>query len=145
VPARHWLTNRVANPVLRRLLRSPLGRLPGRRLAVVRYTGVTSGRVRELVAGYARIGTTVWIWVGDAGSKRWWRNFRTPVPVELELAGEQVRGRGVADPEACRHGVAAYVAGVPGAARAMRLKAPPDRLGPGELAGVVLVRVHLAG
>jgi hypothetical protein len=149
VPARHWPTNRVANPALRRLLRSPAGRRLGRQLGVLRYTGATSGQERELVAGYARTGTTAWIWVGDAAAKRWWRNFRTPAPVELWLAGEHVRGRGVAiegavDPEACRSGVAAYVAGIPGAARIMRLKAPPDQLGADDLADIVLVRVDLA-
>jgi hypothetical protein len=146
VPAHHWLTNRVANPALRGLLRSPAGRWLGRHLAVIRYTGARTGQRRELVAGYARAGAAVWIWVGGAASKRWWRNFRTPAPVELWLAGERVTGgavavEGAADPEACREGVVAYVAAVPGAARAMRLKAPPERLTSDDLRGVVLVRV----
>ena len=148
MPARHWLTNRVANPVLRRLLRSPAGRRLGRHLAVIRYTGARTGQRRELVAGCARAGDAAWIWVGDAGSKRWWRNFLMPAPVELWLAGEHLPGRGVAvegaaDPETCRQGVAAYVASVPTASRAMRLKAPPERLTSDDLRGVVMVRVDI--
>ena len=148
MPARHWLTNRVANPVLRALLRSPAGRRLGRHLAVIRYTGARTGRRRELVTGCARSGAAAWIWVGGAQSKRWWRNFRTPAPVELWLAGEHLAGRGVAvegavDPEGCRQGVAAYVGSVPGGGRAMRLKAPPDRLTSDELRGIVLVRVDV--
>jgi hypothetical protein len=148
VPARHWLTNRVANPALRGLLRSPAGRWLGKHLAVIRYTGARTGQRRELVAGYARAGAAVWIWVGGAASKRWWRNFRTPAPVELWLAGEHMTGRGVAvegavDPETSRQGVAAYVASVPGGSRAMRLKVPPERLTSEDLRGIVMVRVDI--
>jgi len=148
VPARHWLTNRVANPVVRGLLRSPAGRWLGKHLAVIRYTGARTGQRRQLVAGYARPGAAVWIWVGGAASKRWWRNFRTPAPVDLWLAGEHVTGRGFAvegavDPETCREGVAAYVASVPGGSRAMRLGNPPDRLTSEDLRGVVMVRVDI--
>ena len=148
MPARHWLTNRVANPVLRALLRSPAGRPLGKHLAVIRYTGARTGQRRELVAGYARAGTAVWIWVGGAASKRWWRNFRTPAPVELWLAGEHLTGRGVAvegatDPETCREGVAAYVASVPGGRRAMRLKKAPARLTSDDVRGIVMVRVDI--
>jgi len=148
VPARHWLINRVANPVMRLLLRSPAGRSLGRHLAVLRYTGVRTGQRRELVAGYARAGAAVWIWVGGAASKRWWRNFRTPAPVELWLAGEHVSGRGVAvegavDPETCRRGVITYVASVPGAGRTMRRRAPPERLTSEDLRDVVMVRVDI--
>jgi hypothetical protein len=51
VAAPRFLTNRLANPVLRRLLKTGAGRLPGRRLAVIRYTGVRAGRPHELIAG----------------------------------------------------------------------------------------------
>jgi hypothetical protein len=57
------------------------------------------------------------------------------------VTGRGVAVEGAADPEACREGVAAYVAAVPGAARAMRLKAPPERLTSDDLRGIVLVRV----
>jgi hypothetical protein len=148
VRVRHWIVNHVANPALRGLLRSAAGRRLGRALAVIRYTGARTGRVHELVAGYARAGRTVWIWVGDAGTKRWWRNFRTPADVELWLAGERVPGRGVvvegtADPDAARQGVTAYVAAVPGAARAMRLPAAPAALPADDLRTIVLVRVDI--
>ena len=148
MPARHWLTNRVANPVMRGLLRSPAGRRLGKHLAVIRYTGARTGRRRELVAGYARSGAAVWIWVGSAASKRWWRNFRTPAPVELWLAGEHLTGRGVAvegaaDSDPCREGVDAYVASVPGGRRAMRLESPPERLTSEDLRGIVMVRVDI--
>lgn len=131
MPVRHAVVNRVVNPGMRALLRSPAGRWLGRHLAVIRYTGARTGQRRELVAGYARAGGAVWIWVGGAEDKRWWRNFRTPAPVELWLAGEHVTGRGVAvegsvDPETCREGVAAYDASVRAAAGRCGSRRPPS-------------------
>jgi F420H(2)-dependent quinone reductase len=116
--AGHWLTNRLANPVLRRLLRTPLGRGPGRSLAVLRYTGRRTGAAHELVCQYFRDGDRVWILVGQAEHKTWWRNLRSPAPVELWLTGRHVRGTAVAvtgreDPDECGRGLAAYAARVP--------------------------------
>ena len=90
-----WLTNRVANPVLRRLLRTPAGRVLGRRLAVLRYTGLRSGQPHELICGYVRDGATVWVRVGMPERKVWWHNLRTPADVDLWLAGEHLRARAV--------------------------------------------------
>ena len=108
-----WVTNRVVNPVLRRLLRTPLGRGLGRLLAVLRYTGRRTGAPHELVCQYVRDGDRVWILVGQAEHKTWWRNLRTPAPVELWLAGEHVLARAVAvmgaeRREEARGGLAAY-------------------------------------
>src|SRR3712207_5628928 len=91
-----WGTNRIAGPVLRRLLRTRVGLRLGRRLLVIRYRGRRTGRVRELVVQYARTGPTVWVLVGSAERTAWWRNLRAPADVDLWLAGEQTRGRAVA-------------------------------------------------
>jgi hypothetical protein len=144
------LTNRLANPVLRRLLRSRLGRRPGRRLAVVRYTGRRTGRPHELVAQYVRDGATVWVLVGAPGRKTWWRNLRTPAEVDLWLAGERVRARAVAiegarQPAAAAAGLGVYLAAVPRAASTVGVL--PDA-GPAALAQAaqraVLVRADVA-
>ncbi len=124
MPTGFALTNRLANPVLRRLLRSRLGRRPGRRLAVVRYRGRRTGRPRELVTQYVRDGATVWVLVGAADRKTWWRNLRTPAEVDLWLAGERVRARAVAiegaqQPAAAAAGLGVYLAAVPRASSAV--------------------------
>jgi hypothetical protein len=113
-----WLTNRFANPVLRRLLRTRAGRRLGRGLMVVRYVGTVTGRPHELVVQYARDGDTVWVLVGQAERKTWWHNLRRPADVELWLAGEHVRARavvvaGTADPDQAAAGLAAYRRAVP--------------------------------
>ena len=129
VPLR--LINRVANPVLLRLLRGPAGRWLGRRLAVLRYTGVRTGRARELVVLYARTGASVWIVVGQPEHKTWWRNLAAPADVVLRLAGEQVAARAVAvegatQPAEARRGLTAYLAGMPVAARSLGIRDARD-------------------
>jgi hypothetical protein len=113
-----WITNRVANPVLRRLLRTPAGRWLGRGLMVLRYTGTVTGRPHELVVQYARDGDTVWVLVGWADRKTWWHNLRRPADVELWLAGVHVRARAVvvagsAAPDQASAGLAAHRRAVP--------------------------------
>lgn len=124
--AGHALTNRVANPVLLRLLRGPVGRRLGRSLAALRYTGRRTGNAHDLVCQYVRSGTTVWVLVGRAGDKTWWRNLREPADVELWLAGEHRRARAVAvvgaeDPEQARVGLETYLAALPAARRSLHL------------------------
>jgi hypothetical protein len=117
--ARGWFwTNSVANPVLRRLLRTRLGRFLGRSLVVLRYTGhpdrdaaraglpVRAGRPPRVDPGR------------PGGAHDLVRNLRSPATVELWLAGRHVRATAVAvtdreDPEECCRGLAAYAASVP--------------------------------
>lgn len=113
VPSRFFVTNRLANPVLRTVLRTPAGRGLGRHLAVLRYRGRQSGLPHELVVQYAREGSTVWVNVGLPEQKKWWRNLRNPAPVELWLAGRHHRAtavavRGATDREGADAGLAAY-------------------------------------
>jgi hypothetical protein len=148
--ARFWITNKVANPVLRRVLRTPLGRRLGRGLAVLRYRGRRTGQPHELVCQYARDGDTVWVLVGEADQKAWWRSLRDEAAVELWLAGRRWHGRAVAVEGAQRPGDAAagltaYLATVPMAARTLGLPVRPGAEAVRAAAGrVTLVRVSLA-
>jgi hypothetical protein len=56
---------------------------------VVEYLGRRSGQHRELVTQYVVHGRTVRIRVGSAARKTWWRNFESPHPLRLRLAGEE--------------------------------------------------------
>lgn len=95
MPRSFWLTNRLANPVLRRVLRSPAGHRLGRQLAVIRYRGRRTGKAHELVVGYRREASTAWVVVGFPERKVWWRNLRTPGAVEVWLAGQHHRATAV--------------------------------------------------
>lgn len=79
--------NSFANRCLIPLLRGSAGGWLGRGLAVVEYDGRRTGRHHQLVTMYAAVGPTVRITVGMAEQKSWWRNFETPRPLQLRLAG----------------------------------------------------------
>lgn len=81
------MMNLVANRVVIPVLTSRAGRSLGGRLAVVEYEGRRTGRRRRLVTQYVTDGRTVRIRVGMAERKTWWRNFQSPHPMHLRLAG----------------------------------------------------------
>ena len=81
------MTNTIANPVVLMLLKSRAGEVCGRRLAVVGYVGHSTGQPHGLVVQYQLDGSTVRVHVGLPERKRWWRNFTTPHPMSLRLAG----------------------------------------------------------
>jgi hypothetical protein len=89
-----WLTNRIANLILRPLLRSPLAAILGRRLAVLRYTGHLSGTTHELIVHCATADHTIWTVPCHHERKTWWRNFRTPAE-STWLAGKRLHGQAV--------------------------------------------------
>jgi hypothetical protein len=91
------LLNRIINPVVRLLIRSPLHRLVSQRIALITYTGRRSGRRYTIPVGYQLAGTQLTITVGSPERKVWWRNLRgTGAPVELVVRGRPRRGRAVA-------------------------------------------------
>ncbi|QKW14110.1 nitroreductase family deazaflavin-dependent oxidoreductase [Verrucosispora sp. NA02020] len=73
------------------------GRLVGRYLTVMTYTGRRSGRTFSTPVGYRRTGDTVTIPVGLADAKKWWRNFLGEGgPITLNLDGVDRTGHAVA-------------------------------------------------
>ena len=83
----------VINPVLGRLLRSPVGRLaPG--LVLLELSGRRSGRPFAVVAGHVRDGASEIVVAAAADTKRWWRNLIDPGPVTVWISGVRRRGVG---------------------------------------------------
>jgi F420H(2)-dependent quinone reductase len=80
------------NPLVAGLLRSPLHSLASRWLLVLTVTGRRSGRRYAIPVGYQRDGDRLVVLVSNARRKRWWRNYRSPGPVELLLRGRPRRG-----------------------------------------------------
>ena len=80
------------NAVVLAVLRSPAHRLLSGVAVELRYTGRRSGRQYVLPVQYARDGSRVVIVPQDANSKTWWRNFRSPQPVTVRLAGRLRQG-----------------------------------------------------
>ena len=80
------------NGVVLAILRSPLHHLLSGLAVELRYTGRRSGRVYVLPVQYARAGDRLVLWPQGADRKSWWRNFRTPAPVTVRLAGRAYQG-----------------------------------------------------
>ena len=99
MPSRRFFEvwNRVVNPLVRLLLRSPAHRVVGGRMALITVTGRRSGRTFTIPTGCRRDGDRVTIEVGWPESKLWWRNLTGGgAPVELDIARKHYRGHAVA-------------------------------------------------
>lgn len=82
-----WTTR--LNPLVVRGLRSPLHRVIGGGLMLITVTGRRSGRRYTIPVGYQRDGDVLHVLVSKAPRKQWWRNFRAPATLEVELRGER--------------------------------------------------------
>ena len=74
-----------------------LTRLVGVEPVRLRYTARRSGRVIELKVWAKPTERGLDVDVGAASSKSWWRNFRTPQPIEARRHGAWHRGTGLVD------------------------------------------------
>jgi F420H(2)-dependent quinone reductase len=86
------IVNRMVNPVVRGVLRSPAHRLLSGHLALLTITGRRSGRTFTFPVGYHQDGDRVTIGVDWPERKRWWRNLSEDAPVEIWLAGVRRAG-----------------------------------------------------
>lgn len=95
--------NRIVNPALRTILRSPIHRLASGRVALITYTGRRSGREYTIPCFYRDKGDEVTIAVGWPDRKLWWRNLTGDGgPVRLRIQGQELRGHAVATRDAGR-------------------------------------------
>ena len=85
---------RLYNPVVRWLLRSPLHRLLSGSTILLTYTGRRSGRRYATPVGYRRDGATL-LAIG-AGKHTWWRNLRGGASVTVRVGGHDYRGTATA-------------------------------------------------
>jgi hypothetical protein len=86
------LLNRVANPAMRLVLRSPLHALASGGIMLVTVTGRRSVRMYTTPVNYVRQGDTITVF--SRRGRTWWRNLRGGAPVTLRLRGRDVHGFG---------------------------------------------------
>jgi deazaflavin-dependent oxidoreductase (nitroreductase family) len=128
-PRQMRFLNRVVNPLVRLLLRSPLHPIASSSLIVLTYTGRRSGLARSLPVMYARDDGRLVVVAGRPERKRWWRNLRSPAPVGIRLRGHEYEGRArlvTARPELERE-LALYLARFPRAAASLGVPLDADR------------------
>ena len=88
-----WFMNKITNPFVRFILRSPLHGLLSASLMLISYHGRKSGQEYTLPVQYAQDGHIVTLVVGMAEQKNWWRNLRGGASVQLILTGKRVSGQ----------------------------------------------------
>jgi hypothetical protein len=146
-----WFRNRLVNPVVRLLLRSPLHPVLSRSLMILSYQGRKTDRWRSLPCIYARDGQDLqdlYVVPGQPDRKVWWRNLRQPTRVRLRLRGRDLEGTATAssDPEAVAAGLRHYLARYPKAARPLGVRLDANGTPHGTTTAthpLVVVRVHL--
>ena len=87
-----WFMNKIVNPLVRLILRSPLHGLMGGSLLLIAYRGRKSGKDYTLPVQYARDGDAIYIVPGMPEKKTWWRSLRGGAPVRLLLEGKTLAG-----------------------------------------------------
>ncbi len=80
------------NPIMIRLLKSPLHGFISKSTMLVSVTGRKSGKTISTPTNYLRIENT--LWVISWRDRKWWRNLREGAKVWVLLAGCSVEGRG---------------------------------------------------
>jgi hypothetical protein len=125
-----WFNNKIANPVVRLILRSRFHRWMSASVLLITYRGRKSGKEFTLPVNYARDGHFIYIVPGMPERKSWWRNFREMTPVRLTLRGEVLSGNGVLlDPvtqgEEIITGIEVYLRGFPSLAGSYHIRSTP--------------------
>jgi deazaflavin-dependent oxidoreductase (nitroreductase family) len=80
-----WFMNRLINPLVHLILRSPLHGLLSGSIVLLTYQGRKSSKHYTLPVQYVRVGDTLIIVPGAAANKTWWRNRRGGAPVRLRV------------------------------------------------------------
>ncbi len=89
-----WLFRYVVNPVMRTLLRSPLGRRLGNDdtgIMLLSFRGRKTGRVYSTPVAYHRQDGDLLVFTDDP----WWRNLKGGARVRMLVAGRKAAGRAV--------------------------------------------------
>jgi deazaflavin-dependent oxidoreductase (nitroreductase family) len=87
-----WFMNKIVNPVVRLILRSPLHGILSGSLMILTCCGRKTGREYRLPVQYAQAGNVIYLVPGNPEQKTWWRNLIETAPVQLTLRGQKVAG-----------------------------------------------------
>jgi deazaflavin-dependent oxidoreductase (nitroreductase family) len=90
-----WFMNKIANPFVKLILRSPLHGWMSAALLLITYHGRKSGKEYTLPVQYVQDGEHVYIVPGFAEKKIWWRNLKGGADVQVTLKGQTKPGRGI--------------------------------------------------
>jgi deazaflavin-dependent oxidoreductase (nitroreductase family) len=90
-----WFMNKIANPFVKFILRSPFHGWMSAAVLLLTYRGRKSGREFTLPVQYVQDGEHVYIVPGFAEKKIWWRNLKGGADVLVMLKGQTRPGRAI--------------------------------------------------
>jgi deazaflavin-dependent oxidoreductase (nitroreductase family) len=147
-----WFMNKIANPLVRLILKSPLHGWLSRSILLITYYGRKSGRKYTLPVQYAPSADTLYIIPGASGQKTWWRNLRGGASIQVLMEGQLKQAQaqvltGAADCDEIARALKVFVERFPAATRLHSIQVKPDgSLDESDLyraaASVVVVRVR---
>lgn len=91
-----WVERGVVNPLVERILESPIHPLLSRRLALLKYQGQVSGNWITTPVIYGRLGKSI-VATTDRNETNWWKNFRGGHPATLWIEGQPIEMNGQAE------------------------------------------------
>lgn len=142
---RYAFHNRLMNPVVSALLRSPLHAVMSSTNALVTCRGRRSGHALTLPLRYAEDDSGLWIHPARADRKTWWRNLQGGAPVTVRLRGREFAARAEAiqgDTARVAAGMWTYYRRFPALAKSMGLSWDPSSVDRAA-ARTVMVRIEL--
>ena len=126
-----WFMNKIVNPAVRLILRSPFHGMMSNSLLLITYNGRKSGKEYSLPVQYVSDIRTIYIIVGMPEKKTWWRNLRRSATVQLLLRGKCAIGNAVvlegdADVEIIAKALNLYLRRFPAATKKRSIRVDED-------------------
>jgi len=124
-----WFMNKIANPFVRFILRSPFHKMMSDSVMLIAYRGRKSGKTYTLPVNYVQVGKTIYIVPGMPEQKTWWRNLRGGAEVTLRLNGKSVSGSATlleGDVEAASEALRHYLKRFPPSAKLHNVRLEAD-------------------
>jgi hypothetical protein len=117
---------KIYNPFVIWLLRSPFHDLIDKNTVLITFTGRKSGKKYTFPISYVRDGDT--LMMISRKEHNWWKNFRGGIQVTLFLQGRILKARGevITDTETVANKLLLYLRQFPGYQRLMHMKLAAD-------------------
>jgi deazaflavin-dependent oxidoreductase (nitroreductase family) len=148
-----WFMNKIANPFVRLILRSPLHGMMSAAVLLITYRGRKSGKEYTLPVQYVQDGNHIYMVPGFPEKKTWWRNLKGGMSVRLTLKGKTLSGNGTlleheTDLEKITKGFSLYLQQFPSVAKMHNVRIEADNTFNAEdlrraAKNVVMIRVEL--
>ena len=127
-----WFMNKIVNPLVCLILRSPLHKLMSDTLLLITYREPKTGMKYTLPVQYVQTRNAIYIVPGMPEQKTWWRSLKEATPVQLTLSGQTLAGNAIVlkpnnDSEEIIAGLGLYLQRFPALAKVHHIRRAANR------------------